>query len=192
MNYLGHLILSGNNSEITFGNFIADSLKGKTYLKYSKKIQKGVILHRKIDELTDTNVHYLNGKRRFYKNFPKMGGVINDILYDHLLWRFEKKTRAIHLECKIDHLYKILDDNFEKMPDPVKYMYQYMRRDDWLRNYQYEEGIKKALNGIGKRINYSNNLELSFEIAKSSMKFYDKEFELFYHDIKEKTSIFVN
>ena len=68
MNYLGHLILSGNNSEITFGNFIADSLKGKTYLKYSKKIQKGVILHRKIDELTDTNVHYLNGKRRFYKN----------------------------------------------------------------------------------------------------------------------------
>ena len=71
-------------------------------------------------------------------------------------------------------------------------MYEYMRRDDWLRNYQYEEGIKKALNGIGKRINYSNNLELSFEIAKSSMKFYDKEFELFYHDIKEKTSIFVN
>ena len=179
MNYLGHLILSGNNSEITFGNFIADALKGKTYLKYSKKIQKGVILHRKIDELTDTNVHYLNGKRRFYKNFPKMGGVINDILYDHLLWRFEKKTRAIHLECKIDHLYKILDDNFEKMPDPVKYMYQYMRRDDWLRNYQYEEGIKKALNGIGKRINYSNNLELSFEIAKSLMKSYDKEFELF-------------
>ena len=192
MNYLGHLILSGNNSEITFGNFIADALKGNTYLKYSKKIQKGVILHRKIDELTDTNVHYLKGKRRFYKNFPKMGGVINDILYDHLLWRFEKKTRAIHLECKIDHLYKILDDNFEKMPDPVKYMYQYMRRDDWLRNYQYEEGIKKALNGIGKRIYYSKNLELSFEIAKSSMKSYDKEFELFYHDIKEKTSIFVN
>lgn len=192
MNYLGHLILSGNNSEITFGNFIADALKGNTYLKYSKKIQKGVILHRKIDELTDTNVHYLNGKRRFYKNFPKMGGVINDILYDHLLWRFEKKTHSIHLECKIDHIYKILDDNFEKMPDPVKYMYQYMRRDDWLRNYQYEEGIKKVLNGIGKRINYSNNLELSFEIAKSSMKCYDKEFELFYHDIKEKTSIFVN
>ena len=31
MNYLGHLILSGNNSEITFGNFIADALKGTDF-----------------------------------------------------------------------------------------------------------------------------------------------------------------
>ena len=28
-------------------------------------------------------------------------------------------------------------------------MYQYMKKDDWLTNYQYE-GVKKALNGIGK------------------------------------------
>ena len=56
-----------------------------------EKIQKGGILHRYIDEFTDVNPHYLNGKRRFYTKFLKMGVVINDILYVHLLWRYEKK-----------------------------------------------------------------------------------------------------
>ena len=191
MNYLGHLVLSGNNLEIIFGNFIADSLKGKSYLKYSEKIQKGVILHRYIDEFTDVNPHYLKGKRRFYAKFPKMGGVINDILYDHLLWRYEKKTNALQLDSKIDEYYKILDQNFDEMPCKIQYIYYYMRRDDWLRNYQYEDGIKKALNGVGKRINYSNDLELSFEIAKSYFKNFDNEFELFYSNIKEKISIFL-
>ena len=191
MNYLGHLVLSGNNLEIIFGNFIADSLKGKSYLKYSEKIQKGVILHRYIDEFTDVNPHYLKGKRRFYAKFPKMGGVINDILYDHLLWRYEKKTNALQLDSKIDEYYKILDQNFDEMPCKIQYIYYYMRRDDWLRNYQYEDGIKKALNGVRKRINYSNDLELSFEIAKSYFKNFDNEFELFYSNIKEKISIFL-
>ena len=40
MNYLGHLVLSGNDSEILFGNFIADSIKGNSYTKWSEKIQK--------------------------------------------------------------------------------------------------------------------------------------------------------
>ena len=28
----------------------------------------------------------------------------------------------------------------------MQHIYHCMRRDDWLRNYQYEDGIKKALN----------------------------------------------
>ena len=73
----------------------------------------------------------------------------------------------------------------------MQHIYHCMRRDDWLRNYQYEDGIKKALNSVGKRINYSNDLELSFEIAKSYFKNFDNEFELFYSYIKEKISIFL-
>ena len=88
MNYLAHLVLSGNNEEVLFGNFIADAVKGKSYLTWSENIQKGILLHRFIDHYTDNNHHYLAGKRRFYDKFPKMGGVINDILYDYLLWQY--------------------------------------------------------------------------------------------------------
>ena len=32
MNYLGHLVLSGNDNEVLFGNFIADAVKGNDYV----------------------------------------------------------------------------------------------------------------------------------------------------------------
>ena len=190
MNYLAHLVLSGKNEEVLFGNFIADAVKGKSYLTWSTNIQKGILLHRFIDHYTDTNPHYLAGKRRFYKKFPKMGGVINDILYDHLLWKYENKNQTIDLNKEINRYYKILDNFSEKMPDKIKHLYIYMRRDDWLNNYQYESGIKNILNRMGKRINYSKNLDLSFEIYKNSISDYEKEFEIFYNEIKEKASSF--
>ena len=191
MNYLGHLVLSGNDSEILFGNFIADAIKGNSYIKWPVNIQKGILLHRYIDNFTDTNHHYLLGKRRFYKKFPKIGGIVNDILYDHLLWKYEHKNQTLQLNQKIIRFYKILDDFADKMPEKINHLYRYMRRDDWLNNYQHEEGIRKILKNMGKRINYSKNLELSFEIYKNSSLDFEKEFELFYKEIKEKTSSFL-
>ena len=191
MNYLGHLVLSGNDSEILFGNFIADAIKGNSYLEWPENIQKGILLHRFIDNFTDNNNHYLLGKRRFYEKFPKMGGIVNDILYDHLLWNYDHKNKTLQLTKEIIRYYKILDDFSENMPEKIKPLYKYMRRDDWLNNYQYEEEMRKILKRMGKRINYSKNLELSFEIYKKSSSDYEKEFELFYNEIKEKTSSFL-
>ena len=190
MNYLAHLVLSGKNEEVIFGNFIADAVKGKSYLSWSKNIQKGILLHRFIDHYTDTNPHYLAGKRRFYKKFPKMGGVINDILYDYLLWQYEIKYKNIQLDKEIIGFYRTLDGFQNKMPKRILYMYQYMKKDDWLTNYQYKHGVKKALHGIGKRIKYSDNLESCFDILESSIFDFEKEFEMFYHEIKEHTSSF--
>lgn len=190
MNYLAHLVLSGKNEEVLFGNFIADAVKGKSYLNWPKNIQKGILLHRFIDHFTDTNPNYLIGKRRFYEKFPKMGGVINDILYDYLLWQYELKYKNLKLDEEITRFYRILDGFENKMPDRISYMYKYMKKDDWLTNYQYKNGIKKALNGIGKRIKYSNNLESCFDILESSIFDFEKEFEMFYNEIKEHTSSF--
>ena len=184
-------MLSGNDSEILFGNFIADAIKGNSYLEWPENIQKGILLHRFIDNFTDNNNHYLLGKRRFYEKFPKMGGIVNDILYDHLLWKYEHQHQTLQLNKQIIRFYKILDDFSDKMPEKIKHLYKYMRRDDWLNNYQYEEGMRKILMRMGKRINYSKNLELSFEIYKKSSSDYEKEFELFYNEIKEKTSSFL-
>jgi acyl carrier protein phosphodiesterase len=190
MNYLGHLVLSGDNPEVLFGNFIADAIKGNSYVEWPENIQKGILLHRFIDHFTDNNQQYLLGKRRFYEKFPKMGGIINDILYDHLLWNYENKNQTIILTKEIIRYYKILDSFSEKMPERIKHLYKYMRRDDWLHSYQYEEGIRNILKRMGKRMNYSKNLDLSFEIYKNSISAYEKEFEFFYKEIKEKTSSF--
>ena len=46
MNYLGHLVLSGENEDVLFGNFIADVVKGNSYHNFNNSIQKGILLHR--------------------------------------------------------------------------------------------------------------------------------------------------
>tara|TARA_Y100000589_G_scaffold326235_1_gene365629 strand:+ start:8551 stop:9117 length:567 start_codon:yes stop_codon:yes gene_type:complete len=186
VNYLGHLVLSGNDNEVLFGNFIADAVKGNDYLDFSKKVQEGILLHRFIDNFTDTNSHYLAGKRRFYEGFPKMGGVVNDIIYDYLLWQYELNTKSLNLEKEIIRYYNVLDRLKNEMPTKIRFMYRYMKRDDWLNNYKNEKGIKRALHGIGRRINYSNDLEKSFEVYKMNELSFNKEFNAFFQDIKSR------
>ena len=39
-----------------------------------------------------------------------MGGIVNDILYDHLLWKYEHHNQTLQLNKQIIRFYKILDD----------------------------------------------------------------------------------
>ena len=188
MNYLGHLVLSGQDNEVMLGNFIADGVKGSSYKMYPSGVQKGILLHRKIDDFTDHHESYLKGKRRFYDDYPKMGGVILDIVYDHLLWQYELKHQKLNLKEEIKRYYQTLDAQKPLMPDRIKFMYGYMKRDDWLLNYQHEWGIKRALNGIGRRIGYSNQLEHSFSLVSNNRKKFMEEFETFFHDIKNEVN----
>ena len=62
MNFLAHTHLSQNNEDVIFGNFIADSVKGKSYLKYRTDIITGILLHRNIDLFTDRHLVVKNSK----------------------------------------------------------------------------------------------------------------------------------
>ena len=75
MNYLGHLVLSGQDDEVLLGNFMADAVKGSSYKMYSTGVQKGILLHRKIDDFTDKHQSYLEGKRGFMMTIPKWEGL---------------------------------------------------------------------------------------------------------------------
>ena len=55
MNYLAHFYLSNHDKNLIVGNYIADDVKGKAYLDYPLEIQKGILLHRKIDDFTDNH-----------------------------------------------------------------------------------------------------------------------------------------
>ena len=85
MNYLGHIYLSGYNDELLVGNFIGDYVKGKAYLNYPKVIKEGILLHRKIDDFTDSNEHWRHVKKSLQPIYRKYAGVVADIIIDHFL-----------------------------------------------------------------------------------------------------------
>jgi len=54
MNFLAHAHLSGNNSELLFGNFIADAVKGNASLKYKDDVLAGIVC---TERLTHLQIH---------------------------------------------------------------------------------------------------------------------------------------
>jgi len=53
MNYLGHLLLSGQDEDLLIGNFLADRLTAKQQRVLDLQYQKGLQFHRWIDQTTD-------------------------------------------------------------------------------------------------------------------------------------------
>ena len=81
MNFLAHLYLSQDNTNIMIGNFIADHIRGNNYEEYSKEIQRGIFLHREIDTFTDNHQIVRKSKRRLHQRYRHYDGVIIDIFF---------------------------------------------------------------------------------------------------------------
>jgi len=85
MNFLAHLYLSGDDSEIIIGNFIADHVKGNASALFTPGIRRGIQLHRAIDTYTDTHPEVLKQILLLRHPFRKYAGVVLDMYYDHFL-----------------------------------------------------------------------------------------------------------
>lgn len=183
MNYLAHIYLSGDNDSLKIGNFIADSVRGNKYLNFPKEIQQGIILHRHIDTFTDTHKTVKESKKRLYSKYGHYSSVIVDILYDHFLAKNWALYSSISLEQYVAKFYLLLENNFEILPSPVKHLYPYMVKDNWLLNYASIDGITKVLEGMNRRTKNKSKMNLAvIELTK----FYDgfeKEFTLFFNEL---------
>lgn len=181
MNYLAHIYLSEENEGITIGNFIADGIKGKKYLKFPEEIQKGIILHRAIDSFTDQHPIVKKSTKRLHKNYGHYSGVIVDILYDHFLAKNWKRYSDTPLEEYIDTFYTLLRSNIEILPMRIQKMMPYMISDNWLLSYASLKGISKIL----YQMNYYRTKQ------KSKMNFAILELEKYYDEFEsEFTSFF--
>ena len=185
MNVLAHLILSGENEDIIFGNFIGDAIKGNKIDDFPDEIRKGLLLHRFIDTFTDEHPIYLESKRRFYEEFPKVSGIITDILYDHLLSINWQSHFDQDLMDYSNNIYQFLDTKVDEMPMRVQHMYSHMRNNDWLERYRSEEGTALSLFQIGRRVNYPKPLNTSIEVYQDSRDAFNSEFNAFFDALKK-------
>ena len=183
MNFLAHIYLSGEDEAIKIGNFIADGIRGKKYLEYPEKIQKGILLHRAIDTYTDQHKIVKKSTKRLHKNYGHYSGVIVDIFYDHFLASQWENYATTPLDLYVARFYKLLEDHYTILPDRFKNMLPYLIRDNWLLSYATIEGISKVLNGMNRRTN--NKSKMNFAVVELE-KYYDEfnnEFTLFFDEL---------
>ena len=159
MNYLAHIFLSGPNVEIRFGNFIGDDIKGKNYLDYSPKIQKGILLHRFIDSYTDQHPETHKTLRILRPNLGKLAGVALDIFNDHFLANKWKEYSTIELDEFSEEFYAQMDDYHYLMPPRSKRLYYYMSKDNWLSNYRSKSGLSVTFENMARRYSFAEPLK---------------------------------
>ena len=85
MNYLAHAWLSFKQPEILVGNIISDFVKGKKRFDFNGAVQRGIMLHRSIDNFTDEHAATKEAKQYFKPAVGLYAGAFVDIVYDHFL-----------------------------------------------------------------------------------------------------------
>ena len=183
MNFLAHLYLSNNDTNIMIGNFIADHIRGNNYVGFSKEIQQGIFLHREIDTFTDAHEVVRKSKRRLHKRYRHYDGVIIDIFYDYFLAKNWANYSAIPLDVYTNSVYKLFDEKSAKLPIKSQQFIKYMIEYNILFNYQYEAGIKKVLNGMNSRTKGKSQMNLAIEDLRELQQELEEDFTLFFKDL---------
>ncbi len=187
MNFLAHIYLSGEDPELKIGNFIADSVKGKKFLDYPKRISQGITLHRKIDSYTDSHEIVKKSVSRLFPKYRHYSTVIVDILYDHFLAANWTTYSDIPLEEYTLDFYRLLHQHHHILPKPVQTLLPYMEQDNWLLSYASISGIGNVLSGMNRRT--KNKSKMNFAVVELEQYYTDfgKEFQTFFEDVERFT-----
>ena len=157
MNYLAHAYLSFHQPAILVGNMISDFVKGKQKFTYSQAIQKGITLHRHIDNFTDTHPATHDAKQYFKPAVGLYAGAFVDIVYDHFLALDEQLHTAQDLAQFAAATYDTLESFESELPLKFARMLPYMRTQNWLYNYRTINGIENSFGGLVRRAVYLHN-----------------------------------
>ncbi|GAB4245781.1 MAG: acyl carrier protein phosphodiesterase [Ekhidna sp.] len=190
MNFLAHLLLSGNDEEVMVGNFIGDFVKGPNLEAYPPNISYGIKLHRAIDTFTDSHPVVLKSKVRLRKKFRHYAPVIVDVFYDHFIARDWHLLSNQSLLEFTHHFYERIKSYYDLIPPAVIHMLGYMREANWLYHYQYIEGIDKALTGMSRRTKFDSKMEQAARVLEAYYSEFENEFKQFFPEIQSHVANF--
>ena len=183
MNFLAHIYLSFDHPGISIGNFMADGLKRQRLEHFPTDFQKGVMLHRTIDEFTDQHPIFKKSCKRIFKVHGHYSRVIVDIFYDHFLAVKWANYHSLPLEVFAQDFYTLLDNYFEELPLKTQHLFPYMKKQNWLVAYKKIEGIDQILKGMQRRTKFSAKLD---EASKDLIMYYtdfENDFDTFFKEL---------
>lgn len=183
MNFLAHIYLSGNDEKIIIGNFIADGIKGKQYLKYPPKIAKGIVLHRAIDTFTDAHPTFRQSTAKLHKTHSHYSGVIVDVLYDHFLAKNWADYHEQPLADYVQDFYALIQENFDILPTRIQRMMPYMIADNWLLSYATVEGVDKILRQMNMRTKGIGKMDKAVISLQEHYSEFETEFTSFFETL---------
>ncbi len=185
MNFLAHLFLSNKDPNILIGNFIADFIRNHEVGNYSSEIQKGILLHRKIDSFTDNHPLVRQGTARLQPVQHKYAPVVIDILYDYLLAKNWDTYTDEPLRKFSNWAYQVLESNLRLMPERLQKRVPKMVDADWLMAYGTEKGMRFTFEKMSDRTSFPSYFDSAFDQLLEDFDKYNNEFNSFFPEVME-------
>lgn len=183
MNYLAHLFLSYDDSDIAIGNFIADHVQGNKFEFLKSDFIKGIKYHRLIDSFTDQHPVYRKSCSRIRKSQRHYSPVAMDLFYDHFLALHWDKFSDEPLEHYCQRFYSSLLKHQHELPAKSQKIVPYLIKENWFIHYKTIEGIQKSLRGISRRSAYQNNLEFATNDLFEHFDLLEQDFFCFFDEL---------
>lgn len=182
MNFLAHSFLTFNDGQIV-GQFLEDFIRNNERYSFPKDIRDGITLHRAIDTFTDSHPSIHEAKKVFSPLVRLYAGAFVDVSMDYFV------ANDLHLNTLQgwkDHslkVYRVLNKNYEFLPENFKYMLTRMEQDNWLYNYRHDQNIKFSMRNVLNKAKYLDEKIPVYEAFLDNKDILQKCYDDFFPDL---------
>lgn len=163
---------------------ISDFVKGKKKYEYPHRILKGIDLHRDIDQFTDMHPVNKIAAKFFRQDYGLYSSAFIDVAYDHFL--------AVALAVEGDEafreftikVYQQIENFISILPAKFRDLFPYMKKHNWLYNYQFAFGIKNSFEGLAHRARYLTEGITAYAIFQHNYEEIKDCFDQFFPELR--------
>jgi acyl carrier protein phosphodiesterase len=195
MNFLAHILLSGESEGVMMGNYVGDFIKGRLSdektINWNPDYVLGLKLHRSIDSFTDTHPQVHAAKDVAAISQGKLAGIAMDIYFDYFLAKNFHNYHSEPLYVYAHRMYSVIQRNAHFIPETMVPMVQSMIRQDWLTGYATMEGIDTTFHRLSRRAGFLEPIYDAIADLRANEDFYYHQFLAFFPELRKHAGQFI-
>lgn len=165
-------------------------MKGTHLEIYPEFIQKGIRLHREIDNYIDHHPKVLELIREIRVDLPKVAGIAIDLFFDHLLAKHWSNWNKEPLELFLDHVHENLENlDQNAYPEAFNLFIHKLCEMRWMNSYKLTYGLDRMCNGVSSRLSFDNELKNGLAVFLKNETKITKVFNEYMQDANEHFQI---
>jgi len=187
MNFLGHCLFSEDSPAALAGSLWPDFARRPAPENCTELFIKHFDRHQWIDKTTDSSGILEPLRVQLRPVFRKTTPIVIDMIIDHHLANYWAEYHDKSLEQFAQRTYDQLADFDElELPERFKQTLYWMQKHNWFVIYRSPEGMKRALEGMSRRIKFDNPIMEHSTFGIQQTKRYKSEIRDFIEYLKTK------
>ena len=192
MNFLAHLYLAGEDDGLRLGAMLGDFVRGNMAdSPVPLHVQRGIQLHRHIDQYIDALPEVAGLRERFEAPFRRYSGIIIDLAFDHELAANWSSWSHAPLQDFDRDVRRLLDEHPAIVPSGLRRFMRYADQRGLFAAYREESEILFSLKGVGTRLRKANPLHRVNEIWPELKPWCGETFRRVFPQVKNRVAEWV-